>query len=59
MNLSKWIFLFLMVLTEYVLGEMKDPYATLNLPRNAGVKEIKRKYKSLVKEWLVGFDYCS
>lgn len=30
---------------------LKDPYATLNVPRTASIPEIKQAYKRLAREW--------
>uniref|UniRef100_A0A0N5AG39 DnaJ homolog subfamily C member 16 n=1 Tax=Syphacia muris TaxID=451379 RepID=A0A0N5AG39_9BILA len=50
MDLILWMLL-LLASSGQVLCDMRDPYLTLGLSRTASIKEIKLKYKSLVKEW--------
>lgn len=36
-----------------ICNGLMDPYKVLDVPRSASAPEIRKKYKSLAKEWYV------
>ena len=46
-----WRVLTLLAVCVAVLATATDPYAALGLKRGAQIKDIKKAYKTLVKEW--------
>ncbi|XP_055949494.1 dnaJ homolog subfamily C member 16-like [Argiope bruennichi] len=43
--------LFIFLMTFHTILSLKDPYATLGVPRSASITEIKQAYKRLAREW--------